>query len=556
MPRHLPKIPAFLLLAVVAFTPTARADGPENDPYEVGIRKLDDGEWADALPIYRRLIAENPTDPWSWMGLGWSLHYTNDFDAAMPAYRRALALGGLEPARVWHEMARCQVARQQPDSALDALDAALAAGLPRVHALGTDRRLEPLWPHPRFRGMTGWIDRARTTREQGWRHDLQFLDREIRRMYAVPLSAAKRAALDSALAATARAVPKLSDDALAVRIMQLARLLGDGHTEATAPFQAGAGQRALPLVFGMFDDGLFVTLADSGHAGLLWARVEAIDGHAPAELLERLDGVSAQDNPMRVLSVAPRLLRYPQILHALGLSPRDDRVELRLTDRAGALRTATVAVRPGPAPRWVRRPPDAAPPPEHAARRTEYHWLRWDPATREVFAAYNGCADDDSQSVEQFAQRLAATLDAHDVERLVVDLRWNGGGNNFLNRPLLEAIVQARKVNRPGHLFVIAGRHTFSAAMCFAAELDRYTHALFVGEPTGSSPNFVGETNPVTLPWSGVSVSVSNLAWQNTHAKDRRIWIAPRIPAPWRFADLAAGRDAALEAIRAWQPAR
>ncbi|NOT33442.1 MAG: hypothetical protein HOP12_04645 [Candidatus Eisenbacteria bacterium] len=542
---------AMLVMSATLLAPRRMEAAPPVDPYQVGIQKLDEGEWAEALPIYRRITAENPAYPWGWMGLGWSLHYTGELKAALPAYRRALELGALPPQRVWLEIARCQAANLQPDSALDALDQALAAGLPRVHTLRSDRRLAALWAHPRFRAMTGWVDSARVSRTAGWSSDLRFLRREIDRVYPVALSERVKGQLDSAVAATERAVSRLDDDALGVRVMQLARLLGDGHSEATPPFQDGPREAALPVLFGAFDDGVFVTATDSSHQELLWARVIAVEAVGIDAAFRRLDSVCSQDNPMRVLSVAPRQLRYPQILHALGIAARGDRVTLTLIDRTGRSRTATLAKQPGDPARWIRRPADARTElPRFIRDRSQYHVLRYERATRELVAQYNTCADADTQSVEQYAERLARFIDSHDVERLIVDLRWNGGGDNFLNRPLLEAIVQARKVNRAGHLFVIAGRHTFSAAICFAAQLDRFTHAMFVGEPTGSSPNFVGETNPVLLPYSGVQVGVSNLAWQNSAATDHRLWIPPRIPVPWRFADWREGRDTAMEAIR------
>jgi hypothetical protein len=84
--------------------------------------------------------------------------------------------------------------------------------------------------------------------------------------------------------------------------------------------------------------------------------------------------------------------------------------------------------------------------------------------------------------------------------------------------------------------------------MIFAEQLERYSAAIFVGEPTGSSPNFVGETNWLDLPYSKVRVSISNLYWQTSHATDRRTWIPPKVSVPTTFAPFMQGRDPALEA--------
>ena len=50
---------------------------------------------------------------------------------------------------------------------------------------------------------------------------------------------------------------------------------------------------------------------------------------------------------------------------------------------------------------------------------------------------------------------------------------------------------------------MIIGRDTFSAAQNTISELERRTKAILVGEPTGSSPNFIGESLAIPLPYSG-----------------------------------------------------
>jgi hypothetical protein len=128
-------------------------------------------------------------------------------------------------------------------------------------------------------------------------------------------------------------------------------------------------------------------------------------------------------------------------------------------------------------------------------------------------------------------------------------MRWNNGGNTFLSRPLLYGLIKSDKVNKQGKLFVIIGRRTFSAAQNTSTFFERHTNAIFVGEPTGSSPNFVGEETPFTLPYSKITVNVSDLYWQSSWPQDYRTWIAPQIYAPPTFAAYHANRDPAMEAI-------
>jgi hypothetical protein len=133
--------------------------------------------------------------------------------------------------------------------------------------------------------------------------------------------------------------------------------------------------------------------------------------------------------------------------------------------------------------------------------------------------------------------------------RLVIDLRWNRGGDTFLAQPLLHHLIACREINRPGALFVIIGRLTYSAAQSTATAIDRETSAIFVGEPTGSRPNFIGEQLRFELPYSKFRANVADLYWQTSWPWDHRTWIAPDIYAPPTFESFSRNEDPALEAI-------
>ncbi len=130
-----------------------------------------------------------------------------------------------------------------------------------------------------------------------------------------------------------------------------------------------------------------------------------------------------------------------------------------------------------------------------------------------------------------------------------IDLRWNGGGNTYLVQPLLRRLIGCTKINQRGWLYVIIGRGTFSAAQNTATAIERETSAIFVGEPSGSCPNFIGETIPFTLPYSEAMVNVSDLYWQASWPMDHRPWIAPELYAPPSFEAYSQNRDPAMEAL-------
>ena len=79
--------------------------------------------------------------------------------------------------------------------------------------------------------------------------------------------------------------------------------------------------------------------------------------------------------------------------------------------------------------------------------------------------------------------------------------------------------------------------------------LERFTPIIFIGEPTGSSPNFIGEDNPFELPYSKLMANVSDLSWQCSWPTDYREWFSPFIYVPPTFKDFAENKDPVLDLI-------
>ncbi len=157
-------------------------------------------------------------------------------------------------------------------------------------------------------------------------------------------------------------------------------------------------------------------------------------------------------------------------------------------------------------------------------------------------------------SLALFADSLRHALTRPEVRTLIVDVRHNNGGDNGLLLPLLRTMVWWEMQDEAHRIFVITGRGTFSAARNFISRVERLTNAVFVGEPSSSSPNFTGEDTELTLPWSRVQGSISTRYWQDSDPGDRRPFIWPDVPVGMSSRDYFEGHDPALEAI--WQLTR
>ena len=155
--------------------------------------------------------------------------------------------------------------------------------------------------------------------------------------------------------------------------------------------------------------------------------------------------------------------------------------------------------------------------------------------------------DDPSENIPAFYERVFDFIDKNDVERMVIDVRLNGGGNNYKNKPVITGIVKSEKINKVGKLFVIIGRRTFSACQNLINEMSNYTNAIFIGEPSSENINFYGDNNRVELPNSKIPAYLSFAWWQDKPQWEGGDWTAPHIAVDMSYEEYATNQDPVLD---------
>jgi hypothetical protein len=391
-----------------------------------------------------------------------------------------------------------------------------------------------------------------------WREDLAFLRAAMPANHANLFHTMGRASFDSALASIDARLPTLARHQVIVELQRLAARIGDGHSNVSPWRDPAVGFRTLPVVLYAFEDGMFVRAATAERRDLLGRRVLAIGGVPIDSAMALVRPLIGRDNEMGAIAWGPVLLGIPEVLHALGLAKSPERVTMTL-ERGGARRDVTLDPA-GPLPltsgepdrSWIVREgwvdaSETAPRPLWLTDPGNLYWYRFLPESRAMYAQLNAVQPKDGDSLAAFMSRTLAAADSAGAERLVLDLRLNGGGNGHWIGVILPALIRSR-YNQPGKLFVLTGRRTWSAAQMLVSEIEKYTHATFVGEPTASRGNHYGDSRRLTLPNSKVTFRVSTLYWQFSDPRDTRPWITPAIEAPLTFSAYAAGRDPALEA--------
>jgi C-terminal processing protease CtpA/Prc len=177
------------------------------------------------------------------------------------------------------------------------------------------------------------------------------------------------------------------------------------------------------------------------------------------------------------------------------------------------------------------------------------YWSRYLEREGVLYIQYNQCREDPKKPFRPFARGIGRELRRGSVQKLVIDLRFNGGGDSRVLHPLIRTLERDYREGREYELYTIIGRGTFSSAVLNAIDLDQRAGAVLVGEPSAGRPNHYGEVKSMRLPHSGMRLFYST-KYFSRYEKDTDA-LYPDISARWSFADITTWDDEAMEAVRA-----
>lgn len=386
-----------------------------------------------------------------------------------------------------------------------------------------------------------------------WREDLAYLHERIHTTHKNPYHTTSKETIDAAVAALHEAIPTLTDFQISFAMQKIVASIGDGHSWLR--ITANDLATYFPIRSWIFDDGLYITHAATGADRLVGARVVSVEGQSIDSLMDAFEPYMNRDNDMSKLNHLPFMLRVPQAIHALGYSTDSNSATYQLVDQSGQPFEYTFTGIPGAEfDAWTAtiEPPEGAP--LYRTRNDDLYWITELEDQNALYMQFSSVRHREDTHFSMFAREVTDYIDEHDIGCLIIDVRMNGGGDGSIVNHFIRHIGKHETINQDGHLYVINGRSTFSAALMFTIRMERRTKALIAGEPGAGKPNSYSETGPYELPNSGLSGSLSALFHEEGEPDDDRPWVDVDIPAVITYDDYQSNRDPFLDAVLAhWE---
>lgn len=281
---------------------------------------------------------------------------------------------------------------------------------------------------------------------------------------------------------------------------------------------------------------------------MLGAQVLAVNGHPIEDIITLATPLFSHDNETWLHKALGQQLNLTELYVHLGIAETNkDAVTLTVaSQRNNEEKTITLQPVSVGAFHQLQLATIYENLPPTGMSNTPYRFMEMEDG-RTAFIQYNVCASYDAYPLDRFIDEVLSTIDAREPEHIIVDLRYNGGGNSSLFEPMVDALAKRQKTMQ-FQLDILIGEGTFSSALMNAMQFKERTDARLVGTPSGGSVNHYGEVASFTLPNSGIPVSYST-KYFTMDANHKEGSLQPDLLVEPTIADMLAGIDTTVEAI-------
>ncbi len=360
---------------------------------------------------------------------------------------------------------------------------------------------------------------------EDWQSDLRFLQKTVHEDFSFLLKKIKAKEFDAKVEKLYKAIPSLQEHEIVVGFAKIVSSFQYGHT-SLAYWSAPKPFHTLPLKIYEFTDGVYITGTHKDHKAIVGAKLIAIEGVPMKEVFKAIYPTVPVENDYYFKAYGISNALVPEILHAQGIT-NELKTELKLTlEKEGKVTEYTIdTVERTRFPLqygevnsihddWISARAQSKSP-LYLRHLNKHYFFEYLPQKKTLYIRYSQVMDDPSEKIYDFYKRVFQFVDENEVEKFILDVRLNGGGNNFNNKQIVKGIIQRAKIDQKGKLFVVIGRRTFSAAQNLINELHNYTNATFVGEPSSENINFYGDSKRIRLPKSALNAYLSWAWWQD-----------------------------------------
>lgn len=298
-------------------------------------------------------------------------------------------------------------------------------------------------------------------------------------------------------------IDQLDNKQVLIELNKIVASIGDAHT--TINIWDGY---SYPLQFWIFNGTVYVVNTDTSLEEMMFSQVLKIDGVDIDIVIKQLTTLISHENENEswVLSMLPSYLQSPVYMYGLGIIQNENEAVFTV-QKNGEVQDFTIsALEYGKSANFVNKKTEDV----LVGKYDKYYDHEYLPDHKALWFKYNVCADMDSQRFTDFNKEMFDIIEGNDVDKVIIDLRSNTGGNSEILNPFTKSLKSYIAGKANVKVYILVGRNTFSSGMFAIYEIkESAPEAISVGEPTGGALDRYGDVKTFNLPNSQTTIRYS-----------------------------------------------
>ncbi|WP_298902938.1 hypothetical protein [uncultured Psychroserpens sp.] len=377
--------------------------------------------------------------------------------------------------------------------------------------------------------------------QSSWEEDFVFLKKKVEKMVPQYKNDTNKKAFDNIYEIISSSEMGNQKEEVVFALQRLLNTLNDEGCNVPL-FQKGVDLKILPIKTYWFNDGLYILDASNGYKEIIDKQIVKINNINIQDVFNTIKPVLNADNDYYKKYLFQAYGLIPSLLKTVDLGTSNDEVTLEFA--SGEIKT----IESGSIESYSALSRGLANDEFFSASNTthvkENYWFEYIPKTKTLFVQLQHISNNDSgDSFSDFVKSIETILAKNKTTKVIVDVRYGGGGNGFKLKPLTDALRDSKNINQRGRLFVLTSNATRGTLLELASILKQNTKAVIVGEPTAEGANTVGDIKYITLPNSGLKVSLTHKLWPTSWNENSSTVLLPDEKVVYNYTDRRKHKD-------------
>lgn len=332
-------------------------------------------------------------------------------------------------------------------------------------------------------------------------NDIMFFKQELPKVHKNLFSVITKEEFNDSTDQLIDKIDQLGNQQVFTELNKIVASIGDAHTHIN--YWDGY---SYPLQFWIFDGNAYVVNADTSLKEMMYSKILKINGVDIDIVIKQLTSLISHENDSWVLAALPSYLQSPVFMYGLGIV-QNEKEAVFTVQKDGEVQDFTVSsLEYGKNANFVSKKTDDV----LIGKYDKYYDYKYLPDYNTLYFEYNVCSDMENQRFADFNNEMFNIIEENDVNKVIIDLRSNSGGNSEILNPFTKRLKSYIAENANVKVYILVGRNTFSSGMFAIYRVkESAPEAISVGEPTGGALDCYGEVKTINLPNSQLEISYS-----------------------------------------------